>query len=274
MADSEKPKRWAWSLHPLKPRAWETRQVDDVSTPAGQTVVVRKACGGGSATYLNTGESHPAGSLTLRQTFYLPIRADLKRVQRWFPADDPYQPPWARIEAELIAAGQELARLKQLNAPALLLLLDKAKGGSAANVDKRQADANATKEQPWDDDAPEYMFLSEARKLIDDKLSLQTLGRLCKPDGEIRYMRKGQRCQVHVADFRRYMQSRQSDPEWAAAYMDWRHATKVGKKRMFWKCKNAACGHEYPDDANATDRCPKCESESKLLLKAPPKPRR
>ena len=128
--------------------------------------------------------------------------------------------------------------------------------------------------QAWDDDAAEYLPLSAARKLIDDRLSLQTLGRLCKPDGEIRYMRKGQRCKVHVADFRRYMQSQQGNPEWAEAYMNWLHATKVGKNRMFWKCSNSACGHEYPDDVNATVQCPKCKNESKLLTKAPPKPRR
>lgn len=45
---------------------------------------------------------------------------------------------------------------------------------------------NATKEQPWVDDAPEYLPLSLALKLIDNCLSLSTLSKLCKSDGEIR----------------------------------------------------------------------------------------
>jgi ssDNA-binding Zn-finger/Zn-ribbon topoisomerase 1 len=127
-------------------------------------------------------------------------------------------------------------------------------------------------EQQWRDDALEYLPLTEIRKLIDDKLSLQTLGRLCKPDGEIRYMRrKGAGCKMHISDFRRYIKGRQSDPDWAAAYMHWLKGQKAGGKRLFWKCGNPACGYEYPDEPNATDTCPKCKGHSKLILKSPPK---
>lgn len=85
-------------------------------------------------------------------------------------------------------------------------------------------------------------------------------------------MRKpGRGCKVHISDFRRYMQSRQSDPRWAAAYMNWLQGQKAGKTRLFWKCRS--CGFEYPDEANATDCCPKCKSESALTPKAQPKPR-
>lgn len=131
-----------------------------------------------------------------------------------------------------------------------------------------------SKEQQWRDDAPEYLPLTEIRKLIDDKLSLQTLGRLCRLDGEIRYMRKGQRCKVHVADFRRYMKGRQGDPEWSAAYMHWLKGQKAGGKRLFWKCGNPACAHEYPEDSSAGDVCPKCQGQSELALKSAPKPNR
>jgi hypothetical protein len=131
-----------------------------------------------------------------------------------------------------------------------------------------------SQQQSWANDAPEYLSLSEIRKLIDGQLSLQTLGRLCKPDGQIRFMRRGQRCKVHISDFRRCMQGRQSDPAWAAAYMNWLQGQKAGGKRLFWKCSNSACGHEYPEGANATDRCPNCKGQSRLTSKAPPSPTR
>ncbi len=63
------------------------------------------------------------------------------------------------------------------------------------------------KEQRWEDDAAEYLPLKQARKLIDNRLSMPTLSKLCKPDGDMRYMRKsGVGCKVHIADFRRHMQ--------------------------------------------------------------------
>ena len=132
-----------------------------------------------------------------------------------------------------------------------------------------------SQQQAWRDDAPEYLPLTEIQRLIDEGLSLQTLGRLCKPNGEIRYMRSsGRGCRVHVGDFRKCMKGRQSDPAWAAAYISWLQGQKTGRKRLFWKCSNSACGHEYPEGANATDRCPKCKGQSTLTSKAPPRPTR
>ena len=149
-------------------------------------------------------------------------------------------------------------------------------GKSDDSSSKTDAGAtDASRQQQWRDDAPEYLPLTEIRKLIDGKLSLQTLGRLCRPDGEIRYMRrKGLGCRMHISDFRRYIKGRQADPEWARAYMNWLGGQKVGGKRLFWKCSNAACGHEYAEASAAPAQCPKCRSEIKLLLKIPPSPRR
>jgi hypothetical protein len=132
---------------------------------------------------------------------------------------------------------------------------------------------NTANEVPWVDDAPEYLPLTEASKLTDGRLSVSVLSRLCKPDGTMRYMRKrGVGGKVHLADLRQYMQGRQSDPEWTAAYMNWLQGQKADKTRLFWKCRS--CLYEYPDEAAATDRCPKCKSEATLIQKAPPKPRR
>lgn len=144
------------------------------------------------------------------------------------------------------------------------------------NVTFRQSAApeSGAKEQPWADEAPEYLLLSQARKLIDNHVSLQTLGRLCKPNGRIRYMRKGRRCKVHVAGFLQYMKGQQSDPIWAAAYMLFLQGEKTGKTRLFWKCQNTSCAYEYPENASATDRCPKCKGECVLTQKGSPKPNR
>jgi hypothetical protein len=56
-------------------------------------------------------------------------------------------------------------------------------------------------EQPWSDNAPEYLPNSDALKLVDGEWTLNKLGKLLVPHGRIRYMRKGQRTKVHVQDF-------------------------------------------------------------------------
>ena len=51
------------------------------------------------------------------------------------------------------------------------------------------------------------MPLSEAIvKLADGKPALSTLSKKITPDGSIRYMRRGQRCKIHIGDFREYAQ--------------------------------------------------------------------
>jgi hypothetical protein len=66
-----------------------------------------------------------------------------------------------------------------------------------------------TKEQLWRDDDPDYMSLSEAvSKLGDSKIPLSTLSKQLTPSGPMRYMRKGQRCKVHIGDFRRHIKSK------------------------------------------------------------------
>ncbi|OQB85178.1 MAG: hypothetical protein BWX88_02017 [Planctomycetes bacterium ADurb.Bin126] len=121
---------------------------------------------------------------------------------------------------------------------------------------------------PWRDDAPEYIPAAEARKLMDEEVSLQTLGRLCK-GGHISYMRKGRRRKLHLGDLRKYLQSQQRDEKWAAAYMLWMRGAKSGKNRMFWEC--TACGLRYPETGMATPECPKCCKPSKLIAVPPPK---
>ena len=128
------------------------------------------------------------------------------------------------------------------------------------------------KQIPWCEDAPEYIPLTEAVKLVDGRIKLSTLSRIMKPNGEMRYMRKGQRCKVHIGDFRQYMKGRVSDLEWAKAYMNYIRAVGKGDLRFFWRCKK--CGYEYPDNADAPDRCPKCKGECDLVGRKPPKPRR
>jgi len=64
-----------------------------------------------------------------------------------------------------------------------------------------------TNEISWDDNNAEFRPASEAIELCDGKFTLSKLSKLLKPNGEIRYMRKGRRCRVHIQDFRAYLKS-------------------------------------------------------------------
>jgi hypothetical protein len=79
-------------------------------------------------------------------------------------------------------------------------------------VPATSADANATKAQPWSDDAPEYIPNKDAVNLACGDITLKRLGQLCQPNGSFRYMRKGRRTKVHVGDFRQFLVS------WRAKY--------------------------------------------------------
>lgn len=69
-----------------------------------------------------------------------------------------------------------------------------------------------SKEQPWIDDAGDYIMNSDAVKLAEfanRKLTLSALSKLLEPDGPIRYMRKRRplRCKVHIGDFIAFMKT-------------------------------------------------------------------
>jgi hypothetical protein len=71
----------------------------------------------------------------------------------------------------------------------------------------RPEDSDAeTKEQPWRDDAPDYMENSEAVSIFTgSKMPLPTLSNMLrKPGNAIRWMRKGRRSKVHIGDFGNY----------------------------------------------------------------------
>lgn len=142
--------------------------------------------------------------------------------------------------------------------------------GSCGNSGKQER--SGSMEQLWVDDAPEYLPLSEAVKLTDGRLSLSALSRLLTPQGHMRYMRKGQRCRVHLGDFRRFLKGHQSDPRWAKAYMAYLSAAGKGDVRFYWRCK--ACGHEHPEGSAAQTDCPGCGGECEILRKRPPEPKR
>ena len=75
-----------------------------------------------------------------------------------------------------------------------------------------QGTKTQSKEQPWVDDATDYIMNSDAVKLAEfanRKLTLSALSKLLEPDGPIRYMRKRRplRCKVHVGDFIAFMKT-------------------------------------------------------------------
>jgi len=66
-------------------------------------------------------------------------------------------------------------------------------------------------ELKWQVDAPDFMFLTEAiKKLAEYKVSVSKMSRRLTPDNSmrIRYMRKAQRCKVHIGDFIRHIKER------------------------------------------------------------------
>ncbi len=178
---------------------------------------------------------------------------------------------WAIRDLDIIRA-KLTRRLAELAVPPLVQQSPIVQSPPAIEPDRKEPPKEHTMEQPWRDDAPEYLHLKEARKLIDDRFSLSALSKLMTPDGEIRYMRKpGFGCKVHLVDFRRHMRGHQNDPEWAKAYLDFRQAVGKGDRRWFWHC--GACGHDYPENATAPERCPICKGVVEFTAKAAPKPR-
>jgi len=67
-----------------------------------------------------------------------------------------------------------------------------------------------TKKQPWRDDDPDYILLSNAIvSFTDSKIPLSTMSSRLKPDSSpVRYMRRGQRCKVHIGDFIKYIKTK------------------------------------------------------------------
>lgn len=71
--------------------------------------------------------------------------------------------------------------------------------------EKPEQKSDGSKKVPWSDDASDYMKASEAIvNFTDSKMLLSKLSKILKPDGPIRYMRKKQRCKIHIGDFHAY----------------------------------------------------------------------
>ena len=62
-----------------------------------------------------------------------------------------------------------------------------------------------SKQLPWSDDAPEFLPNKDVVALSKGKMSESRLSRLCTPTGPIRYMRKRNRCKVHIGEFRAHL---------------------------------------------------------------------
>ncbi len=197
----------------------------------------------------------------------------------------PVQSPMHRLADEMDGWAAEMEKAEHVGhgTSALPGTISQAVGEPAArNVADAVVQAS-TKEVPWADDAPEYLPLLEASKLTDGRLSTQTLSKLCKPDGEVRYMRKygktgrSTRCKVHIGDFRQYMRGRQSDPEYVKLVATFIANEGKGDIRFAWSCQK--CGSSV---AKTADRCPNHDCaghrpesfDPKIERVDPPKPRR
>ncbi len=129
---------------------------------------------------------------------------------------------------------------------------------------KEEEGPEVNKRVAWDDNNPAHLGLKRVRELICESVSLKVLGKMCKPDGPCRYMRKkGRGCKVHIRDFVQYIKNPLSDPKWAPAWLKWQQGSSAGARRLFGRCKS--CKHEYPYNAQAPDTCPKCKEEVQKL---------
>jgi hypothetical protein len=123
---------WAWDLYPLGRGAWPSRQIQTDRLP-GHTIrltdtelVQRREPYIESPTAWRDGHTEVVQHKHHR-IFYLPVEQDLSILRRCYPDADPNQPAWARIEADLIAAGRNARELSTFKAPTLIKLLDMAR---------------------------------------------------------------------------------------------------------------------------------------------------
>jgi len=123
-ATDAKQQRWIWDLCPLAREAWGNRQWTDDGTPAGQTIVISHTQTRFIVTTFDGGKNHV--NRTVSRRFYIPTSDDLELLRTLYPQDDPFQPAWYVIKADLVAAGHDADKLDKSEAPVLLKLLGKA----------------------------------------------------------------------------------------------------------------------------------------------------
>jgi len=88
-----------------------------------------------------------------------------------------------------------------------------------------------SKEVPWSDNDANYMPLEKAIiTFAGSKIPLSTLSKKIKPDGTILYMRKGQRCKVHIGEFIEYVKTNYPTDEIIAKTIDLYIADKEARE--------------------------------------------
>lgn len=185
----DSPKRWLWDLHPLDgDKTWGNRKERvPEGTALGATIPsiqYRKERVRRSGTLFGDQglSSPPSPSYRLvpaaSRPAYLPTDDDLAVVLRWHPGDDPHNPAWAQVEAELVPRGNRPDDLAKMNAPTLVRLLAKAIGapagpeaptGSADSFGSSPGgpgNAGQSKAQPARESAPEKSSRAGAQSSI------------------------------------------------------------------------------------------------------------
>ena len=71
--------------------------------------------------------------------------------------------------------------------------------------DTSPAEPPESMKHTWDDRDTEFISNSDAIVDYASSMTLSTLSKTLTPSGPIRYMRNGQRCKVHIGDFRAYV---------------------------------------------------------------------
>ena len=144
----EPPETWLWDLYPLAEVAWGNILGFNDGLGDGNTIDMRLWLRPGQMSNYPPPVYRPAHAPLPPFAYadggvrrcYIPQAEDLELVGRVFPTIvHAGNPPWPRVEAELIAAGRSRDELAKMNAPTLLLLLAQTRGATApaAADDKR-----------------------------------------------------------------------------------------------------------------------------------------
>ena len=94
-------------------------------------------------------------------------------------------------------------------------------GGEKAKDAGQEQKLGRSMEVPWYKNNLNYMSCSEAIvKFTGSKMPASTLSNFLKQDGHIHYMRKGQRCRVHIGEFIKYAKEKYPPDDIAAEITD------------------------------------------------------
>lgn len=132
------PSFWVWDLYPLSLRRSENRRVND-EIPKGFTLSIQT---GSEPVVSNMFTGRVYSTRLIYRHFYRPTDRDLELLSSRFPDEDPENPSWDSVEAELVAGGYASSRLRSEKAPTLVRLLKDVKTADVARTQETKPTRN------------------------------------------------------------------------------------------------------------------------------------